>query len=112
MAEKQKELGASLIIRDSKRFTEKHYDETKGRFVTRECVGYGEKDKIKEFKSFAWFYRYVGGNLKETDLFGCDFKGIDLKKFNIEGACISSSVLIEQSLYDDSFYLNNNQFYH
>lgn len=92
---------------DSRRFTKKHYNADEDVFVTRESLGYERGHKEKKFKNFTRFYNYLKGDLEGANLYSCDFKGINLHKFNIEGAHISANVLIEQSLYDDTFYNAN-----
>ncbi len=88
-------------------FTEKHYDKETRRFVTKEYICYREEDEIKEFDSFTEFYEYLDANLINANLYDYDFFGINLRNFNIKGAYIRSTVLIEQNLYDDSFYTKN-----
>lgn len=89
------------------RFESKLYDKALKKFVVQEYCQYKEEREIKEFQSFIDFYDYLDGNLKDADLLDFNFEWIDLSTFNIEGAFISSSVLIAQNLYDDSFYNDN-----
>ena len=88
-------------------FREKRFDKETKRFITKEHICYREEDDIKEFDSFSEFYECLDSNLKNANLLDYDFTGINLSDFNIEGAYISSAVLIQQNLYDDSFYSNN-----
>lgn len=88
-------------------FEEKLFDRSTNKFMTKESICYREEDEVKEFETFTKFYEYVDGNLENSNLYDFDFKGIKLKDFNIEGAYISSAVLIAQKLYDDSFFSKN-----
>ena len=40
----------------------------------------------KYFEDFFEFYNFLDGNLADAELWDYDFQGIDLKKYNIEGA--------------------------
>lgn len=73
-------------------------------FVVRERKKYTDDIAEISFASFDEFYNFVGGNINGADLHAFDFRGIDLRLYNIQGAYISSSVLISNGLYDDSFY--------
>lgn len=88
-------------------FKEKFYDSATNTFVTKEYICYQEEDMVSEFETFIDFYKHLEGDLEDANLLDYSFKGISLKDFNIEGAYISSAVLIEQNLYDDSFYSKN-----
>ena len=59
---------------------------------------------VLEFQSFSEFYSFLGGNLTDAELRSYDFEGIDLRKYNIEGAIIHNDVLGQQELYNGSFY--------
>jgi hypothetical protein len=85
-------------------FIKKHFDKETSKFITIEEICYRNDDEIIEFDSFVDFYKHLDGNLKDADLYDCDFKGVNLADFNIDGAYLNSSVLVEQGLYDDSFY--------
>jgi hypothetical protein len=85
-------------------FAKKHFDKESQKFVIVEKICYREEDRIKEFDSFIDFYKYLEADLRGADLHDYNFKGVCLADFNIDGAYISSSVLVEQGLYDDSFY--------
>lgn len=91
----------------ARRFKEKSFDVGINKFVTKEFVSYREDDEISEFTSFTEFYEHLGGNLENANLYDYNFKGINLSDFNIVGAYINSAVLIEQNLYDDSFFSKN-----
>lgn len=86
-------------------FKRKSYDKEKNRFITEEYIN--NEYEVKEFNTFESFYQYLDGDLNYSDLYGYDFKNIDLRDFNIDGAYISSSVLITQNMYDETFYINN-----
>jgi predicted MPP superfamily phosphohydrolase len=88
-------------------FKVKLFDKETRRFITKEYLCYWEEDEIKEFVSFSEFYEYLDADLKNANLHNYDFAGVNLRNFNIEGAYISSDILIEQDLYDDSFYTEN-----
>jgi len=59
---------------------------------------------IMEFRNFDEFYCFLDGNLYDAELRTCKFEGIDLKKYNIEGAVIHQDVLAEQGLFDGSYF--------
>lgn len=68
----------------------------------------GEEQKtIKTCKTFRSFVKKLKGDLYGADLYECDFTGIDLHKYNLDGAGICSNVLKAQGLYDNSFYESN-----
>lgn len=64
-------------------------------------------DNVKTFKSFRGFAKFINSDLSDTNLYDYDFKGVDLRKYNVSKAGISSRVLREQHLYNHSFYLTN-----
>lgn len=97
-------LERQLQVREFKR---KYFDRETHRFITIEKICYREEDEVKEFDLFVDFYKHVDGELKNAYLHDYDFKEVSLADFNIEGAYINSAVLIEQHLYDDSFYAEN-----
>ncbi len=88
-------------------FKKKYFDKETLKFVTIEYICYKEEDETIEFDSFVEFYEHIDENLNNANLHDFDFKGINLKDYNIEGAYINSNVLVEQHLYDDAFYLAN-----
>lgn len=88
-------------------FKEKHFDKETQKFITIEEICYKEEDEIREFDSFIEFYEHLDEDLGNANLHDFDFKGINLCDYNIEGAYISSAVLVEQHLYDDAFYSAN-----
>ncbi|MDT8862233.1 DUF4116 domain-containing protein [Alkalihalobacillus sp. MEB130] len=97
-------LARQLRIREFKR---KYFDSETHRFITIERISYREEDEVREFDLFVDFYKYIDGDLRNANLHDYDFKEESLANFNIEGAYISSAVLIEQHLYNDSFYDKN-----
>ncbi|MGP4080625.1 DUF4116 domain-containing protein [Pseudalkalibacillus sp. R45] len=97
-------LERQLQVREFKR---KYFDRVTHRFITIEKIWYREEDEVKEFDLFVDFYNHLDGDLKNANLYDYDFKEVSLGDLNIEGAYINSSVLIEQHLYDDSFYAEN-----
>lgn len=99
-------------------FLLKYYDPTEKLFVVKTKVIYNlhpsiwNEDKMQEesysiiikFNNFNKFYDFLSGNLLDAELRSYDFKGIDLRKYNIEGAVINSNVLQLQGLYDGSYF--------
>lgn len=85
-------------------FISKTYDSEKHIFVTQERLRHQNEIDTQEFSSFSQFYEYLEGDLSRANLYAYDFQGVDLKQFSIEGARIRSSVLVEQGMYDSSFY--------
>lgn len=85
----------------------KSYNKNTERFVVEEYLCYKEEAEIIEFETFLEFYDYLDGDLSNANLHDFKFESINLAKLNIEGAFISSDVLISQNLYDDTFYNAN-----
>ncbi|MFI3167500.1 MAG: metallophosphoesterase [Bacillota bacterium] len=87
-----------------RRFISKTYDKESGQFITSEKIlsRYGLEEK--RFSEFMEFYSYVDYDLRDSNLSDYNFVGVDFNKINITGAYISSDVLIEQNLYDDTYY--------
>lgn len=59
---------------------------------------------IAEYADFDEFYRFLNEDLEGAILHTCRFEGIDLHKYNISGAVIHSNVLLQQGLYDDTYF--------
>lgn len=97
-------LERQLHVREFKR---KYFDKEANRFITIEKICYREEDEVKEFDLFVDFYKHLDADLKNANLHEFDFKEVSLADFNIEGAYINSDVLVEQHLYEDSFYAEN-----
>lgn len=97
-------LERQLQVREFKR---KYFDKETHRFITIEKICYREEDEVKEFDLFVDFYKHLDADLKNANLLHYDFKEVSLADFNIEGAYINSDVLVEQHLYDESFYAEN-----
>ncbi|KQL52675.1 hypothetical protein AN964_03470 [Heyndrickxia shackletonii] len=97
-------LERQLQVRGFKR---KYFDKETHRFITIEQISYREEDEVKEFDFFVDFYKHLDADLKNANLHDYDFKEVSLADYNIEGAYINSTVLVEQHLYDDSFYDEN-----
>ena len=57
-----------------------------------------------EFRSFDEFYNFLDGNLYDAELRTNKFKDIDLKQYNIDGAVIHQDILVEQGLFDGSYF--------
>ena len=88
-------------------FKVKKYELSTNQFFTNEYIFYHEifnQDEEKTFSSFLEFYNYVDRDLNNADLYDFDFDEVDLTNINTDGALISSQVLIEHGLYDDTFY--------
>ncbi|OUA84528.1 hypothetical protein BK706_25705 [Bacillus thuringiensis serovar leesis] len=97
-------LERQLQVRE---FKSKYFDKEICRFITIEKIFNREEDELKEFDLFVDFYNHLDGDLKNANLHDYDFKEVNLADFNIEGAYINSDVLVEQHLYDGSFYAEN-----
>ena len=59
---------------------------------------------LAQFDDFDEYYHFLNENLDGAILRTCKFEGIDLHKYNIQGAVIHSDVLVEQGLYDDTYF--------
>ncbi len=57
-----------------------------------------------EFQSLDEFYIFLDGKMQDAELREYNFEGIDLKKYNIEGAVIHQDILAEQGLFDGSYF--------
>lgn len=71
----------------------------------------GFETKIRKYKTFIGFVKFLKNDLYGAELYEYDFEGIDLQKYNIDNVGISSVVLIKQGLFDNSFYENNINLY-
>lgn len=58
----------------------------------------------KKFEDFDKFYTFLDGNLFDAELRNYNFNGINLRKYNIEGAAINSDILQLQGLYDGDYF--------
>ena len=56
------------------------------------------------FQSFDEFYLFLNGDLSDSDIYEFDFQGVDLKRYDLHNVAINSSILIENGLYDDTYY--------
>lgn len=93
------------------RFINKYYDCDEKKFIIDAEIVYNQVGKFeykyyvqKYFEDFFEFYNFLDGDLVDAELWGYDFHGIDLKKYNIEGATIRSNILEAQGLYDGSYF--------
>ena len=59
---------------------------------------------IAGFQNFDEFYSFVDGNLYDAELRTCEFEGVDLRQYNIEGAVIHQDVLADQGLFDGNYF--------
>lgn len=74
-------------------------------------LGVGIEDE-KEFSynteiaidNFDTFYNFLDGDIYDAELEKYDFRNIDLRNYNINGAVISSDVLEIQELYDGTYF--------
>ena len=48
---------------------------------------------VMEFGDFDKFYSFLDGDLFDAELRNFDFKGIDLKQYNIDGYAVVSAIL-------------------
>lgn len=99
-------------------FLMKYYDSEEKRFIIKIKVVCGqhislfnENNVIEEsycvqvkFEDFDKFYNFLDGNLFDAELRTYSFHGIDLKKYNIEGATINSEILELHGLYDGTYF--------
>ena len=95
-------------------FTHKYYDSEEKKFNVKIKVVCGHHKSIfddkkiieesycvqEKFEDFGKFYVFLEGNLFDAELRSFDFRGIDLRNYNIEGAIINSEILQSQGLYD------------
>lgn len=88
-------------------FTYKFYDSESKSFKIYENIYYNNTEEVNEFKGFNEFYCYLDGNLKNANLYSYDFFNVNLENYNVEGAFIRSSTLIEHKKYNDSYYKEN-----
>ena len=47
---------------------------------------------------------FLNGDLSDSDIYEFDFQGVDLKRYDLHNVAINSSILIENGLYDDTYY--------
>ena len=79
-----------------------YYDSETASFTINEHLF---KNPVKiELLDFEDFYAHLDGNLQEADLTEFEFEGIDISSYNLEGAFLSSNLLMEQGNYNDDFY--------
>jgi hypothetical protein len=103
---------------DKIRIISKLYNSETGLFMAKVVVLYHSwssilKDRslfehlytvMVEFQNFDEFYNFCNGDLYDAELRTYKFEGIDLKKYNIEGAVIHQDVLAKQGLFDGSYF--------
>ena len=99
-------------------FIHKYYNSEEGKFCVKIKVVCGQHASIfdenemieesycvvMEFGDFDKFYSFLDGDLFDAELRNFDFKGIDLKQYNIDGATINSEILQSQGLYDGTYF--------
>lgn len=99
-------------------FTHKYYDSEEKKFNVKIKVVCGHHKSIfddkkiieesycvqEKFEDFDKFYAFLDGNLFDAELRSFDFRGIDLRNYNIEGAIINSEILQSQGLYDGTYF--------
>ena len=85
---------------------ESEYDQEQQLFIVYEL--FCKKKVRREFEHFADYYHYLNGNLAGANLIEYPLTDTERKKYNLDGAILSSTLLIKQgAYYDDSFYANN-----
>lgn len=83
----------------------KFFSKDDGLFHIETINNYYPYDKqIETFDKFEDFYKATRKNLKNADLLDYDFKNVDLKKYNIERAKISSEIMRKIGLYTDNIF--------
>jgi len=82
----------------------KLYDQKLDKFIYTEEFHDGNIYKKKTFKSFDSFVKYLKKDLSGSELYGFDFKNVDLSLYDLTDVGIDKSVLIEHGLYNSSFY--------
>lgn len=87
-----------------RRFISKKFDKETQKFITIEKILNLSETEEETFSKFEDFYNYVNCNLNQAYLYDFNFEGIDLKAIDISDAFISSKVLVEQKLYDPTYY--------
>ncbi len=85
-------------------FTAKIYDKERKHFITKEKILNQFETEEKHFSQFIEFYKYIGCDLRNSNLYDYDFKGINLENIDTSEAYISCDVLVEQNLYDKTYY--------
>lgn len=101
-------------------FIKKYYDDNEKKLKVRIKVIYKQffsmLNKVEksyqvtiEFGDFNEFYNFLDKDLSDAELRNYDFKGIDLKKYNIAGAVIHSDILQSQGLYDGNYFFSVKQ---
>lgn len=79
------------------------YDITQS-FLDNSRLIYHNYTTMVKFKEFDKFYNFLEGNLYDAELLNCKFEGVDLNEYNIKGAVIHQDVLVEQGLFDGSYF--------
>lgn len=90
-----------------RKFSSKYYDHDKKVFYTTENTYFNNQQEVKKFEDFYSFYSHLDGNLADADLINFEFKGIDIKNYDLSNCLINSEVLIKQGVYDNSYYSTN-----
>ena len=85
---------------------DKTYREGDGIFVITVSIKDSKRVEVS-FGTFNDFYSFLDADLKGAVLYGYDFNGIDIKKYNIKGAYISGAVLSKLGKCNNSFYEKN-----
>ena len=84
--------------------TRKYYDGQEKCFKILTHIRWYDYNAEVRLQTFEEFYKFLNGDLAKADLTNYDFKEEELKKYSIEGAAISSSVLQKYGLYDGSYF--------
>lgn len=64
----------------------------------------GKLEEEKTYASFNRFYKALNKNLEDADLLDYDFVGLDLNKYDLSKAKISSTVMIKLGIYKDNIF--------
>lgn len=94
----ERKLGIRKII--SKRYEN-------GNFVVVEKAHYEANPLQSVFGTFMEFYSFVDNDLKDADLYGYNFKGVNLRNIDISEAYINTDVLADNDIYSDKFFCEN-----
>lgn len=114
--EAKSNLSIIQIQKDAKKLSVvgKSYDASTGKFVVNARIDCGfsplNREQIQlsynvaiEFETFDSFYEFLEHDLKDANLRDYNFEGVDIRKYQIDGAIIHSAVLKKYGLYDDTF---------
>lgn len=90
------------------KITKKYYNKRKRKFYIERTCNDGHI-LTNEYDSFINFYKGVKGDLGFADLIDYDFDGVNLSRFNFDGARLSSEIRKKLNIYDCDFYVQLEQ---